>query len=152
MIDVTVTDTITDRLAAMGDAVRAALMEATQSLSDQLVSAAAARLPSGPLAESIEATIDSNAAHATVGSALPYAGALEYGFAGTEQVRESLRLQSIVFGKPMSPRDVLVRAHAREVNIPGRAYLSGALAEMQDDISDAYSSAVESALAEGQGP
>ena len=146
MIDVTVTDTVTGRLAAMGDAMRAALIEATGSLADQLVAAAQARLPSGPLADSIEATIDSDSARAMVGSPLPYAGVLEFGFAGTEQVRESLRLQSIVFGRPMSPREVMVRARAREVNIPGRAYLSGALADMQDDITDVYSDAVNAAL------
>jgi hypothetical protein len=140
---------VAERLAAMGGAVRAALAETTQALADQLVAAAQARLPSGPLADSIAAELDADAPRATVGSDLTYAGVIEYGFAGIEQVRESLRLQSVAFGKPISPRAVLVRAHARTVAIPGRAYLSGALDEMQGDIQAAYADAVDSALAEG---
>jgi len=137
---------VTQRLAAMGDAVKAALIAATQSLADQLVAAAQARLPSGPLASSIAAHVADDAARAQVGSDLAYAGAVEYGFTGTEQVRESLRLQSVAFGRPISPREVLVRAHARNVTIPGRAYLSGALADMQADIAVAYADAVDAAL------
>jgi len=148
VIDVAVEDGgVAERLAAMGDAVRAALAQATQELADQLVAAAQARLPSGPLADSIAAEIDADAARATVGSDLPYAGVIEYGFAGIEQVRDSLRLQSVAFGKPMTPREVLVRAHARTVAIPGRAYLSGALDDMGGDIADAYADSVDGALA-----
>ena len=138
-------------LAAMGDAVRAGLAGQTQALADQLVAAAQARLPSGPLADSIAADIGDDGASATVGSALAYAGVIEYGFAGAEQVRDSLRLQSLVFGKPMTPRAVLVRAHVRTVAIPGRAYLSSALADMQGDIQAAYAGAVDAALADGDG-
>jgi len=49
---------VAERLAAMGGAVRAALAAATQALADQLVAAAQARLPSGPLADSIAAELD----------------------------------------------------------------------------------------------
>jgi len=141
---------VTQRLAAMGGAVKAALIAATQPLADQLVAAAQGRLPSGPLASSIAANVADDAARAQVGSDLAYAGAIEYGFTGIEQVRESLRLQSVAFGRPIGPREVLVRAHARSVAIPGRAYLSGALDDMQAEIEAAYADAVDAALANGQ--
>ena len=140
---------VAGRLAAMGDAVRQALIDQTQALADQLVAAAQARLPAGPLADSIAAEIDG--AGARIGSALPYAAALEYGFAGAEQVRETLRRQSVAFGRPIDPRDVLVRAHERAVSIPGRAYLAGALEDMQGDIETAYAAAVDAAM-QDEGP
>jgi phage gpG-like protein len=141
---------VAERLAAMGDEVRAALAEATQALADQLTAAAMARLPAGPLADSIEATVEpgADAARATVGSALPYAGVIDHGFAGVEQVRESLRLQSVAFGKPMMPRQVVVRAHARQVAIPAREFLEEPLDEMADEIAESYADVVRAALAQ----
>lgn len=148
MIDATVDDTAGARLAAMGGAVQAALRAATESLVAQLTDAAVALLPAGPLADSLEAAVDDDGTgpRATLGSALPYARVVDQGFAGTEDVRESLRLQSVAFGRPMAPREVLVRAHARQVDIPGRHYLSGALDTMADTIAETYRTAVDGAL------
>lgn len=148
MIDADIEDGATARLTAMGDAVRDALRAATDELAAQLADAAAALLPDGPLADSLAATIDSDGAstRATLGSDLPYAGVIERGFSGTEDVRESLRLQSVVFGRPITPRAVLVRAHARTVDIPGRFYLAGALDDMADTIAETYAAAVDEAL------
>jgi hypothetical protein len=61
-------------------------------------------------------------------------------------VRQALRLQSVVFGRPMTPREVLVRGHARQVDIPARHFLSGPLDAMQDQIRDCYATAVGQAL------
>jgi hypothetical protein len=148
VIDATVQDDATARLASMGGAVRDSLRAATESLAAQLADAAMALLPAGPLADSLEATVDDDgtAPRATLGSALPYARVIDQGFAGTEDVRESLRLQSVAFGRPMTPRQVLVRAHARQVDIPGRAYLTGALDTMADTITETYRMAVDEAL------
>ena len=140
------------QLAASGDAVRAALAQATQSLADQLVALAVARLPAGPLADSIEASVASDAARATVGSALPYAAAVDLGFTGTEQVRESLRRQSVVYGKPMTPREVIVRAHARQMDNPAHPFLDEPFDEMADDIAETYADVIGAALAQRDEP
>lgn len=123
-------------------------MNTSQVVTDQLIDASSALLPDGPLRDSITGEI---AAHetgvvVTLGSDLPYASVIDQGFIGTEQVCQSLRLQSIVFGRPMTPRDVLVRAHMRQVDIPARDFLSGPLDAMQDDIGAAYADAVGQAL------
>jgi hypothetical protein len=145
------TSNLEARLATMGNAVRASLIEATGALAERLL--ASVRLPDGPLLASIavNASGDGDGARATLSSDLPYAAYQEYGFAGTEQVREHLRLQSVAFGRAMTPREVLVRAFARNVDYPGTAFLESVLAETSGEIVEAYSDAVLGAAQSTEG-
>ncbi len=150
MITVDTDDSVSDRLAAMGDAVQMSLLRASQELVEQLIDAASALLPDGPLRDSLAASVDPDGTGVTVslGSDLPYASVIDQGFAGSEQVRQALRLQSVVFGKPMTPREVLVRAHMRQADIPARHFLSGPFDAMQDGARDTYAAAIDEALDE----
>jgi phage gpG-like protein len=67
---------------------------------------------------------------AILSSAVPYAAVHEYGFSGTQNVRESLRTVRQAFGKPISPVQAVVRAHSRQVDFPERSFLRSALAEL----------------------
>lgn len=78
-----------------------------------------------------------------------YAAFWEYGFTGTEEVREHLRTITQAFGRPIDPRSVLVRAHARNIDQPARSYLRSALAERQDIIRAHLRAAVDRAVAGG---
>jgi phage gpG-like protein len=89
---------------------------------------------------------DQSSVVATVGTDVEYAAFWEYGFSGTEQVREHLRHVSVAFGKPIAPVDVLVRAHARHVNQPARSFLRSALEELAPEIRGRIEGAVQSAL------
>ena len=75
-----------------------------------------------------------------------YAAYHEYGFTGTEQVREHVRRISEAFGKPLkTPRDVLVAAHQRKVKYPARSYLRSTLAENIDRIEGRLHQAADDA-------
>ncbi len=69
-----------------------------------------------------------------VGTNVSYAAIHEYGFTGVVNVREHLRMQSVVFGRPITPTAVTVRAHAMRMHMPERSFLRSALAEMRPEI------------------
>jgi len=103
----------------------------------------------GRLRDSIHIETDNTAGAvvARVGTDVEYAAYHEYGFSGTEQVREHLRTITEAFGRPLeTPRDVLVRAHSRNVEYPAHSFLRSTLEEEAPTILAAFQAAVEQAL------
>jgi phage gpG-like protein len=86
---------------------------------------------------------------AILSSAVPYGAVHEYGFSGTQNVRESLRTVRQAFGKPISPVQAVVRAHSRQVDFPERSFLRAALAELagSGQVAGEAGAAIEKALA-----
>ena len=84
----------------------------------------------------------------TVGNSCEYAGYHEYGFTGVEQVRDHYRTITQAFGRPISAREVFVRAHQRNVNYPGRPFMRPALAEMVPKITTKLEQAIREATSE----
>lgn len=101
---------------------------------------------SGSLRSSIDLRVDQSATEltATVFTESPYARAHEYGFAGTVNVRASLRRITEAFGRPISGKTISVRAHSRSMDLPERSFLRSAL----EDIAPAIRDGVEVALRE----
>lgn len=81
-----------------------------------------------------------------VGTNVSYARAWEYGFDGKVNVRQSLRMQVVAFGKSIEPRQVTVQAHSRTVHMPAKSFLGSALQEMQPEIMRELSGAVTEAI------
>lgn len=76
-----------------------------------------------------------------------YGRAHEYGFAGTANVKASLRQVRQAFGRPLkSPRYVQVRAHSRNVKLPERSFLRSALRDMKPMIETDLQKSIEGAL------
>jgi len=76
-----------------------------------------------------------------------YARFWEYGFVGTEQVREHLSTMTQAFGRLLeTPREVLVKAHARKVDQPARSFLGSTLEENRQEITDRLLQAVQLGL------
>lgn len=76
-----------------------------------------------------------------------YGKAHEYGFAGTVNVKASLRQVRQAFGRPLkSPRYVQVRAHSRNVRLPERSFLRSALRDMKPMIEADLQKSIEGAL------
>jgi hypothetical protein len=71
-----------------------------------------------------------------------YARQHEYGFAGAVSVKAHLRMVKKAFGRSITPTQVHVRAHARNVVYPERSFLRSALKDMTPEILQALSSAV----------
>jgi len=82
----------------------------------------------------------------TVGTNVEYAGIHEYGFSGSVQVKSFQREMTRAFGKPISPTQVTVRAHTRNVNMPERSFLRSTLREMNSEITDSLQVAVTKEL------
>jgi phage gpG-like protein len=74
------------------------------------------------------------AARGIVGTNLSYAAKHEYGFNGTESVKQHLRTIKKAWGREISPRDVVVRQHSRSVNMPERSFLRSSLRDMTPEI------------------
>lgn len=134
-------------LATMTQMTRQGLLAGMTDLAEQ----AAARLAGGPLGNSatVQAVTasDPDRVEAAVGSDLPYAGVLEYGFSGSEQVSAHLRLMTQAFGHPvLTPHAVLVSACTRHVDLPARHVLSGPLEDMQGDMAAGLGQAVAGGL------
>lgn len=87
---------------------------------------------------------DTTGVFATVGTNLPYGFVHEYG--GTFDIREHLRRLTMVFGRPVTPRDVLVRAH--KATYPERSYLRSTLHEHEDELSPRLQAAVSEGVKE----
>lgn len=76
-----------------------------------------------------------------------YGAAHEYGFAGTVNVKASMRQIRQAFGRPLkSPRYVQIRAHSRNVKLPERSFLRSALRDMKPEIEADLQKSIERAL------
>jgi phage gpG-like protein len=105
---------------------------------------------SGSLKSSIDLRVDQKAAvvTATVFTDSAYAGAHEYGFAGTVNVRESLRRVAEAFGRPISGKIINVRAHSRRMDLPERSFLRSALEDMAPAIRDEVETSLRETVTE----
>ena len=83
---------------------------------------------------------------ATVGTNVEYAAIHEYGFSGSVQVKSFQREMTKAFGKPISPTQVTVRAHTRNINMPERSFLRSTLREMNSEIVEGLQKAVTKEL------
>lgn len=150
-------EAVVARLRAMPDLVRNSLLRAVTEEAVRVQARVRQKLAGEVLGErthhlhdSIHFTVtdDASGILAKVGADVVYAAIHEYGFHGTENVREHLRRMSVAFGKPIEPIEVTVRAHARKVNLPERSFLRSTLAEMAADIVARLEAAVQQATAE----
>jgi len=152
-VQITGRDAVAAQLQAMSSAVQRALIDAVaqsaiavQTRVQQKLAGEVLNERTGRLHDSIAVISDGGGLTATIGTDVVYAGVHEFGFTGSETVREHLRRQSIAFGKPIAPVEVLVRAHSRRVDFPERSFLRSALAELEPDINDAIEAAVSEAV------
>jgi phage gpG-like protein len=104
------------------------------------------KVRTGRLRNSITNAVQTQGQQVTgiVSTAVSYARVHEYGFTGTEQVGAHLRLIKQAWGKPITPREISVRAHSRKVNLPARSFLRSALREM--DASGAIAKGINKAV------
>jgi phage gpG-like protein len=104
---------------------------------------------SGALRSSIGFRLDQHPMNITgsVFSDSPYARVHEYGFAGTVNVKASLRRITQAFGRPIAGTAVEVQAHARHVDLPERSFLRSALEDMTPAIPDVIEAALRDSFA-----
>ena len=82
-----------------------------------------------------------------VGTNVEYAAFHEYGFTGTQSVREHMRTIRMAFGKPLKePKKIVVGAHTRHVDYPGNSFLRTVLSDQRDEIMAELGNAVKEAI------
>lgn len=150
-----------DVLAAMfrsyGDKVQAAIVQSVgrsalrlqREVMDNRLSGQVLNVRTGNLCRSIHQQVTSSggAVIGEVNTNVRYGKAHEYGFAGTVNVKASLRQVRQAFGRPLkSPRYVQVRAHSRNVRLPERSFLRSALRDMKPEIEADLRNSVKGAL------
>lgn len=69
--------------------------------------------------------------NALVGTNVEYAGVHELGFRGTVQVKEHYRTIKMAWGRPITARSILVRAHPMKMDMTARPFLAPSLHEFQ---------------------
>lgn len=114
-----------------------------QKLSGQVL-----HVRTGTLRRSINQAVEtrSDGVWAIVGTPVVYARVHEYGFQGTEAVRAHLRTIRQVWGRPISPKQIEVSAHARRVNLPERSFLRSTLRDFETRAKEAIARAATEAL------
>ena len=130
-------DSFGDRLqAGLGRTMMKLALSLQRKVMDDKLSGQVLAVRTGRLRDSIVAEVRQvdQAIVATVGSDVGYAAFQEYGFNGTESVREHLRTIRQAFGRPIAEKQILVRASSRRVDYPAHSFLRSALAEMQPDL------------------
>jgi hypothetical protein len=76
------------------------------------------------------------------------AGAMEYGVNTEAQMTPYMRLMSQAFGRPVTPRDILIGAYPRKMNMESRRYLRDALEGMEAEAVAEFTDALNEAIGE----
>jgi phage gpG-like protein len=130
------------RMENMPGAVRDALIAKVQELTNRLqqyiinekLHGQVLGQRSGRLVQSLqtrfEDTGDKIKGHVYSAGTVKYAAFWEFGFTGTEDVREYVRTANHLFGKATDAYSQTVRAHTRHVNQPARSYMRTGLADL----------------------
>ena len=129
----------------MSDTITKLTLKLTRRVKEQKLSGQVLNARTGRLRRSVTPRFEGrNTTRVTgvVGTNVSYARQHEYGFTGTASVRAHLRLVKKAFGKSISPTQVQVRAHTRNVTYPEKSFLRSALRDMKPEIMQALSSAV----------
>lgn len=144
---------VAQKLQSISPAVHGNLVRAITKLSIQLqakvqsekLSGQVLKNRTGTLRRSINYKIDESADRVTgrVGTNLKYGLAHEFGFHGAVNVKAHLRMIKQAFGKPIAPKQVMVSAHSRTMNLPERSFLRTALREMIPEIQATIDQAVK---------
>ena len=146
-------DELRARFERIPDKVMQGLKPVLKELAKSLASSAKALAPrdKGSLRGSIYSKVTQypDAIIARVVAGKKSAHLMEYGFSGTEQVKAHMRKVGEVFGHQMkSPREIMIKAHCRQVNYPERSYLRWAMREMEPQIKRDMGDAVMKAATE----
>lgn len=141
---------IEQRLAAAAASFGATLGALVQDVN---LDGAVLQRRSGRMADSIAVTTEQAPGKITVrvGSDVAYGAFQEYGFTGSETVRQHLRTLTQAFGRPIKggAKRILVSTYQRRIDYPPHSFLASALAQSAQGGIEQIKAAVGDALAEG---
>ena len=138
-------DTVRERLRKTVESLALTLVASVQR---SYLSGQSLKVKTGTLRRSIneKTTTTETSVEAAVGPNMKeakYAAFHEFGYHGTESVREHLMLIKQAFGKPITPQQVTVGAHSRKVDYAGKPFMRPAFDAMRPQIVSEISRVVE---------
>ncbi|MFV5466164.1 hypothetical protein [Acinetobacter towneri] len=80
------------------------------------------------------------------GALVPYAFAHEFGLKGAVAIKAHLRMIKKVFGQPITPRQIMIKAHSRKVDMKERRFMRDSLDEVAKIVPKNIDAAIERGL------
>lgn len=80
------------------------------------------------------------------GALVPYAFAHEFGLKGAMAIKAHLRMIKKVFGQPITPRQIMIKAHSRKVDMKERRFMRDSLDEVAKIVPKNIDAAIERGL------
>ena len=80
------------------------------------------------------------------GALVPYAFAHEFGLKGALAIKAHLRMIKKVFGQPITPRQIMIKAHSRKVDMKERRFMRDSLDEVAKIVPKNIDAAIERGL------
>ena len=112
--------------------VNALTLKLQRTIQEDMLTGQRLNVQSGRLRGSVSSKIEegSDWIEGTVGAGgalVPYAPAHEFGLKGSLAIKSHLRTIKKVFGRPITPRQVMIKAHSRNVDLRERRFMRDSL-------------------------
>lgn len=143
---------INDRVRAeIRRTVNALTLKLQRTIQEDMLTGQRLNVQSGRLRGSISSKVedDKDWIEGTVGAGgalVPYAFAHEFGLKGSLSIKSHLRIMKKAFGKAITPRQVMIKAHSRNVNMLERRFMRDSLDQIAKIVPKNIDAAIERGL------
>lgn len=143
---------INDRVKAeIRRTVNALTLRLQRTIQEDMLTGQRLNVQSGRLRGSVTSKVeeDSDWIEGTVGAGgalVPYAFAHEFGLKGALSIKAHLRQMKKAFGRAITPRKVMVKAHTRNMSMRERRFMRDSLAEIGKIVPKNIDAAIERGL------
>lgn len=131
--------------------VNALTLKLQRTIQEDMLTGQRLSVQSGRLRGSVSSKVeeDKDWIEGTVGAGgalVPYAFAHEFGLKGAMAIKAHLRMIKKVFGQPITPRQVMIKAHSRKVDMNERRFMRDSLDEVAKIVPKNIDAAIERGL------
>ncbi|KAK0352187.1 hypothetical protein LTR94_021909 [Friedmanniomyces endolithicus] len=136
---------------SFSDASSMAIAGQSRTIQEDMLTGQRLNVQSGRLRGSVSSKVeeDKDWIEGTVGAGgalVPYAFAHEFGLKGAMAIKAHLRMIKKVFGQPITPRQVMIKAHSRKVDMKERRFMRDSLDEVAKTVPKNIDAAIERGL------
>lgn len=131
--------------------VNALTLRLQRTIQEDMLTGQRLNVQSGRLRGSVSSKVeeDRDWIEGTVGAGgalVPYAFAHEFGLKGAMAIKAHLRTIKKVFGQPITPRQIMIKAHSRKVDMKERRFMRDSLDEVAKIVPKNIDAAIERGL------
>lgn len=131
--------------------VNALTLKLQRTIQEDMLTGQRLNVQSGRLRGSVSSKVeeDKDWIKGTVGAGgalVPYAFAHEFGLKGAMAIKAHLRMIKKVFGQPITPRQIMIKAHSRKVDMKERRFMRDSLDEVAKIVPNNIDAAIEGGL------